>query len=258
VRDLQVVRAYRPGAVRDATGDAADSDVLGTLHGHFSVFDTWYPVRSWWEGDFVERIVPGAFRKTMSERRNQIVVAFDHGMDPVIGDKVLGGITDLREDDTGAYYEVDLLDTSYNRDLAPALRRDLYSASFRFQVLREEWVEEPERSDHNPDGLRERTIREVRLYEFGPVTYPANPAATASMRCVTDDYYDKLRSIQPRYVEGLAERLRNTRTPKAGSPANGAASPTDAPADQGHPSGLSPHARARMLAVPSLTIGSRL
>ena len=46
-------------------------------------------------------------------------VLFEHGMDPQIGNKVLGPIEDLGEDKRGAYYTVPLLDTSYNRDLAP-------------------------------------------------------------------------------------------------------------------------------------------
>lgn len=263
MRDLHVVRGWRPGSVRDDEPDTDQpSDVLGTLFGHFSVFDSWYRVASWWEGDFIERIAPGSFTKTMNERRKQIVVAFDHGYDPVIGDKVLGPIDDLREDAVGAYYEVGLLDTSYNRDLAPALRRDLYSASFRFQVVREDWVREPEPSDHNPDGVDERTIREVKLFEFGPVTYPANPQATASMRCLTDSYYDRMRSARPADVQALAERVRSSRTPEAGAaltgtPVDGAApARADAPAPTGHPGGLSVHARARLLAVPSLA-GSR-
>lgn len=263
-RDLEIVRAVPAApALRAAAADEPDdveSDVLGILHGHFSVFDTWYPIRSWWEGDFIESIAPGTFRKTMAERRSQIVTAFDHGFDPVIGDKVLGPIDDLREDGIGAYYEVGLLDTSYNRDLLPALRRGLYGSSFRFQVIKDEWNEEPERSEHNPDGLPERTIREVRLFEFGPVTYPANPAATAGMRSVvglTDHFYEQLARKDPARVEGLRSRIRSIRTPDptaaAARTANdeGAAPTTAEPAHR-HSSGLSPAARTRLLAAPFL------
>lgn len=277
LRELDLVRAVPPAPLMRADDDTepgeagAASDVLGTMYGHFSVFDSWYRIASWWEGEFLESIAPGAFRKTMAERRSHIVVAFDHGFDPVIGDKVLGSIDDLREDGEGAYYEVSLLDTSYNRDLQPALKRGLYGSSFRFQVIKDEWNEEPGASDHNPDGIPERTIKEVRLFEFGPVTYPANPAATANLRSgvigLTDLFYERLSARDPQRVDALRSRLRSlrgtdSRTPQlvaaaaasAGTAeAEGAARTTDAePAPAGHSTGLSSAARSRLLAAPFL------
>jgi HK97 family phage prohead protease len=176
---------------------------MPTLRGHFSVFDTWTTIDSAWEGTFRERVAPGAFTKTIQENRNNIKVLFQHGKDPQVGDKPLGAISDLREDDTGAYYEVPLLDTSYNRDLLPGLEAGLYGASFRFKVLREDFNREPERSDDNPEGLPERTIKEAALYEFGPVTFGAYPTATAGVRSLTDEYI--LRSIigEPERLERL-------------------------------------------------------
>lgn len=211
---LDVVRdVYRTAEVR-ATDNLPD-DVLGVVSGHFSVFDTWYRIASWWEGDFVERVAPGAFAKTIQERGSSIVSAFDHGMDPMIGDKILGPFRSLKEDRTGGYYEIDLLDTSYGRDLMPGLKRRLYSASFRFQVVKDEWNNEPEASDYNPDRLPERTVKEVRLFELGPVTYPANPAATASMRSGTDSFYERLARREPARVDALRSRISSLRTLQA-------------------------------------------
>jgi phage head maturation protease len=71
-------------------------------------------------------------------------VLFQHGSDPQIGDKPLGPIDQLREDDTGAYYEVPLLEASYVRDnVLPGLKAGLYGASFRFRVVREEINDDP-------------------------------------------------------------------------------------------------------------------
>ena len=216
LRDLHLVRALRPAPqFRAAEAEPAEpSDVLGQMVGHFSVFNTWYPIRSWYEGDFLEQVAPGSFRKTMAERRDQIVVQFDHGYDFNIGDKLLGPIDDLREDGTGGWYDVGLLDTSYNRDLLPALKRGLYGSSFRFQVIKDEWDDEPPKSEHNPDGVPERTIKEVRLFEFGPVTFPANPAATAGMRSIslTDRYYEQLRDRAPETVNDLRAAALDLRT----------------------------------------------
>lgn len=245
LRELPAVRAVRiPPQTRAAEGEGTD-DLLGTLYGHFSVFDVWYRISSWWEGDFYERVRAGFFVKTFAERgpqgANQIVCNFDHGYDPTIGDKVLGPFDELKEDGTGAYYEVGLLDTSYNRDLAPALRRGLYGASFRFQVIRDAWNEEPGVSDHNPEGLPERDLVEGRVFEAGPVTYPASPTATANLRSrvapigMTDAYYEQLRARDPRSWERMAERFAALRTPPAAT-GGAAPAPTDAPAAS-HPIG---------------------
>ncbi len=177
----QVIRALRPGIELRSTADGGK-----TMHGHFAVFNTPTEINSWAEGNFIERIAPGAFKKTFREQTPKVL--FQHGQDPQIGDKPLGTIESLSEDDAGAAYEVTLLDTSYNRDLLPGLEAGLYGASFRFQVMREDLVENPGVTADNPKGLPERTIKEAKVMEFGPVTFPAYPEATAGVRSLTDRF----------------------------------------------------------------------
>src|SRR4051794_29522975 len=188
--DTTVIRAVAPHsnprglALR---GDGSQSDGK-TLVGHFAVFNRWAEIRSYTEGVFLERVAPGAFLRSMHEDRDRMRVLYDHGLDPSIGNKVLGPIETLREDELGGFYASPLLDTSYNADLIPGLAAGVYGASFRFQVTREEFVNAPDASAYNPNGLPERTIREVKLMEFGPVTFPAYPEATAGVRSLTDWY----------------------------------------------------------------------
>lgn len=182
-----LVRAIWPGVEFRADDKTVDGSI-GTMTGHFSVFDNWYEVDSAWEGRFMERIAPGAFADTIAEDRASMRVTLNHGHDPQAGDKPLGPIKVLEEDGVGAAYEVSLLDTSYNRDILPGLKADLYGSSFRFTVLSDEWEKEPDASDVNPDGLPERTITRTRVSEFGPVTFPANPAASAGVRSLTDRF----------------------------------------------------------------------
>lgn len=258
LRDLDLVRAVpaalSPVQLRAATENDA-SDGLGRLVVRFSPFDVWYEISSWWEGDFLERTVRGAFKKTMREQRDQIRALFDHGYDPQIGNKVLSTVDDLREDSDAAVLEGDLFDTSYNRDLLPGLQANVYGSSFRFRVIKEEWDDEPGTSDHNPKGLPERTITEIRLYEAGPVTFPANPAATAGVRSLTDDYYARSRARDPQGVDALLARARAIRTPDhtgAGSttPTAGAARTTDGEPRE-HSLGYTP-AQRRALLFPIL------
>jgi HK97 family phage prohead protease len=201
----QLVRAVFPGVEYRA---ADDDSGLGTLVGHFAVFNQWTEINSIFEGHFMERIAPGAFGKTFVDQRDSMRVTFQHGKDPALGHKVLGPITELREDETGGYYEVPLLDTSYNRDLVPGLRAGLYGSSFTFRVVKEDFDTKAKRSVHNPDGIPERTVREAQVFEFGPVTYPAYANATAGVRSMTDDYLlGRLLADPQRFVD-LLERAR--------------------------------------------------
>jgi HK97 family phage prohead protease len=176
---------------------------MPTLEGHFAVFNQWTEIDSLWEGNFLESIAPGAFRKTFSENRQNMRVLFQHGRDPMVGDKPLGPIASLEEDEQGARYEVPLLDTSYNRDLLPALREGLYGASFRFRVTKEEMDKSPKESDYNPKGIPQRVIREAEVMEFGPVTFPAYAGATAGVRSLTDEWVLSRILGEPERVERL-------------------------------------------------------
>jgi HK97 family phage prohead protease len=225
-----------------AEGDTEDTkaaDSPSLMFGHFAVFDTWTEVDSWYEGQFLERLAAGCFKKTMVEQRNVLRVQFDHGYDLHVNDAPLGPIDELKEDDEGAYYEVPLLDTDYNRNrIQPLLEGRLMNgesrgsqlgASFQFRVVADEWNNEPEASDYNPKGLPERTIREVRLYEFGPVVFPQYPEASSGVRSLTDHFIARRLARQ-----GVAERAANhiasstagmptadSRTPKAGTATSG-------------------------------------
>ncbi len=181
-----LVRATWPGAeVRSAETDEG----LGRMVGHFSVFGDWYKVDSHVEGRFMERVMPGAFEATIADDRASMVVLLNHGRDPQVGDKPLGTITSLAEDDRGAAFEVELLDAAYVRDdILPGLKAGLYGSSMRFSVLDDAWDDSPHKGDHNPEALAERTITRASVREFGPVTFPASPGASAGVRSLTDRF----------------------------------------------------------------------
>jgi HK97 family phage major capsid protein/HK97 family phage prohead protease len=208
-----LVRAFSPGIeFRAALADGG----LGTLSGHFSVFNAWYEVDSLWEGRFLERVAPGAFKKTFAENRDKIRVTFNHGQDPDLGDKVLGPITALSEDGVGAAYELELLD-GLPPLLLNGLRRGVYGSSFRFRVVKEEWDDVPKASEDNPSALPERTIKEVDVFEFGPVTFPASPTASAAVRSLTDIYAMRQFTRDPARMAELLEASRETALPDDGA-----------------------------------------
>jgi HK97 family phage prohead protease len=205
-RESLIRAAYPAVEFRDATDDELAAGHLGLLRVLFSPVNEWTEISSMWEGNFMERFAPGAWKKTISDQRDRIRSLFQHGMDPQVGDKPLGPITKLEETDRGGYGEVPLLDTSYNRDLLPGLKAGLYGASHRFSVLREDIVDKPEPSPSNPRGLQERTVKEARLMEFGPVTFPAYAGATAGVRSLTDDFLKRCFDRDPEKVRAMFVR----------------------------------------------------
>jgi HK97 family phage major capsid protein len=249
--DVPVCRALDQTIALRAQSDAGDgvADPLGTMVGHFSVFGEWYEINSWFEGHFVERLEIGAFKRTIKNRSGQspIRVLLEHGFDPVVGDKPLGVPDVLEERDNGPYAETPLLDTSYNRDLAPALAAGAYGQSFRFQVMRDEFVEPggegfDESVPKKWADLPQRTITEVRLIEFGPTVFPASPAtnSTTGLRSTTDSFYERLRRRDPTAYDDAVARSQTLRAPQTpdADPAPGQPEdpqpphPEDPPADE--------------------------
>lgn len=199
---IDVVRGL-PGIELRANGEDGP---MPTLFGHFSRFNEWYEIHSYWEGDFIERFAPGAFAESFrmhwdDNDPHRTRVQFQHGFDFSVGGRLLGKLSELREDGEGGYYAAPLFDTQYNRELVPGLEAGEYGASFRFRMTSEKWAMEPGVSDHNPRGLPERTITGALVFETGPVAFGASPTATAGVRCLTDDYYNLVKDRSPKTYE---------------------------------------------------------
>jgi len=206
-----LVRAIGSGfELRDTS--AGPTEFFGT----FSRFNQWYQVDSVWEGQFMERVLPGAFADTIAKDKANMRVLYDHGMDPAIGNKPLGPIRTLREDQEGPYFDGPFLDTDYNRDFViPALTGRLMDgshvgsqlgSSFRFQVEEDKWNMRPNPDRNNPNGIPERSIVKAKVFEFGPVTFPANPGASASARSLSDEWIAHLIG-DTRFQAQFAERV---------------------------------------------------
>jgi hypothetical protein len=158
---------------------------LQTLVVHFARFNEWTEIDSWFEGRFMEQIAPGAFTETLAAQAPRIT--FNHGRDPDLGDKLLGHPVTAREDADGGVAEAPLF-PGVPQLVVDGLRAGAYGSSFRFGVDDEEIVHKPEVSDHNPEGLPERTILKATVPEVGPVTFPAYANATAGVRSLTDEF----------------------------------------------------------------------
>ena len=135
-----------------------------------------YPVvfNSWSEdlGGFREMIMPES--KQAVERGGDFVSMFNHDANYPIG-RVSAGTINVTADDTGIFLDATPPDTQWARDLLVSIDRgDVNGGSFQFWTLRDEW---------NGD-YSERKIYDFELVELGPVTMPAYPATTTTVRAL--------------------------------------------------------------------------
>jgi HK97 family phage prohead protease len=177
------------------------------MRGSLGNFEEWATIDSRVEGQFVERILPGAFKRTIEHNRARLRVIYDHGQDPRFGRHPLGPLLDIREGERGVEYEVGLLDTSYNRDLIPGLRAGMYGSSYNFRTVKMERVMRPPVSDHNPNGWEERSIRELEMVELGPTPFPVYASTYAGLRSMTDEFRSRQLGIDPEQLPNLHPAL---------------------------------------------------
>jgi HK97 family phage prohead protease len=147
-----------------------------TLTGYASVFN--YPIKSSVMGRQQTTFVrPTAFTRTLKNNPEQVQVLLNHGQDPQVGMKPLGVPSVMKVDGRGLYVEVPLDNTTYNDDVIVSLQSGaLRAMSIQFETNQESFSQD----------RTERYIEEVNLWEFGPVTFPANAGATASLHSLTD------------------------------------------------------------------------
>lgn len=175
-----------------------DGDDGMTLEGYAAVWDTPTRIDSW-EGTFDEVISRGAFGKTISERKP--VLQFDHGRDIATGSVPIGAIEELREDDHGLFVRARLHDNARVEPIRQAISSGAIDGmSFRFRVTREDW-------DENRSDAPLRTIKEVELFELGPVVFPAYASTTVGVRSLLAELDDDDRS---RLVAELAREIAPT------------------------------------------------
>lgn len=161
------IRTIRGIEIRDA---AKESGFIGTLAGYAAMFNC----DSVDFGGWIERIAPGAFGRTLREMPD-VAALWAHTTEAVVAraPKTLR----LAEDDKGLRVEMDLVDTTTNRDLLANVRAgNVDSMSFGFVPVSVRW---DAGKDDTPDI---RTLLDLDLYEVSAVLWPAYPDTTLGER----------------------------------------------------------------------------
>lgn len=151
---------------------APDGKGPGTLVGYAATFDQ----SSVDLGGFVETIAQGAFSTVLEDDCRCLRNHFD---DALLGRRSSGTLR-LSQDAVGLRYECDLPDTTAGHDTAEMVRRgDMSGNSFQFTIADggAEW--------DFAGAVAKRTITKVgRLYDVGPVTFPAYESTRVDLRSV--------------------------------------------------------------------------
>ena len=175
----------------DAEGEAR------MLRGHAAVFGQ----KSVDLGGFREIIEQGAFAAAIA--RDDVRSLFNHDPSLILG-RNKSGTLELSEDNNGLYFNVELPDTSYARDLEVSVERgDVSQCSFAFMIdgKGERWEVDGEEVKFvdafdvlfGPEKHQVvRYVTKARLFDVSPVTFAAYPQtdvkARAAMECAGIDY----------------------------------------------------------------------
>lgn len=112
--------------------------------------------------DIIEK---GAFRKTISENRSRIKVLWQHDANEPIGLPI-----DMTEDDNGLYVKAKISMTDTGKKAMTLIKDGVITEmSIGYDVVKD---------DYKMLGTkRVRLLKEVKLWEFSPVTFAANEKA---------------------------------------------------------------------------------
>ena len=181
--------------MRTASTEFKTRDDNGNLaiEGYFAVFDSVCQITS----DMSESIAHGAFDNTISD---DIRALINHDTTLVLG-RTKTGTLQLRTDSHGLWGHIDINPNDsdamnlYNR----VQRGDVDQCSFGFDIINEE-------TEFREDGSIHWTIKEVKLYEVSPCTFPAYEETNIAAR--TKERAELIKRKNEAWKEKMLSKLK--------------------------------------------------
>lgn len=157
------------------------------ISGYAAVFGSQYDM-----GSYSEVVAHGALDGVdFSECR----ALFNHDVNYLLG-SVRSKTLEVRADSKGLFYRCTLPDSPTGNEVAELLKRgDLCESSWGFVIAEKSW---------SRDGTLLTIHKIKKLFDVSPVTYPANPATTATLETIfhpkpaettTDDTRSEIRQL---------------------------------------------------------------
>ena len=169
-----------------------------SIEGYFAVFDSIYEIAP----NMTESIAHGAFDNTISD---DIRCLINHDTTLVLG-RTKAGTLQLRTDARGLWGHVDINPNDvdamnlYNR----VQRGDVDQCSFGFDIIDEE-------TEFRDDGSIHWTIKEVKLYEVSPCTFPAYEETNIAAR--TKERAELIKRKNDAWREKMLKKLKGDEMP---------------------------------------------
>jgi hypothetical protein len=123
-----------------------------------------------------ERILPGAFKRSVEDENEDVLFLWQHDTKYVLGRKRSGQLK-LKEDDYGVWFENTPPDVGWAKDLRESIkRRDIANMSFGFAIPfgKESYTKEGQ------DVVR--NVREGKLFEISICTFPVYESTSVMAR----------------------------------------------------------------------------
>lgn len=159
--------------------DGVSEDDEGTISGLIAPYNVRTQIGSEKYG-FKEDIAPGTFSKSLRER--DIVALDNHDAHRPLARTSAGTLTLTDSPKEGLRGKALPPDTTYAQDLLKNVRAKNYGGwSFGFEVVKDEWRDDDGKPSDRYEGTH-RTLREVKLIEVSPVTFPAYPSTSIQAR----------------------------------------------------------------------------
>jgi uncharacterized protein len=165
----------------------------------------------------------GCFTKSIKERTGQIKVLFNHNPQLPIGVPI-----EMHEDSKGLYVKAKISQTTTGKDVLTLMRDGVISEmSIGYSTIKDEWDQKNQ----------VRRLKELKLYEVSPVTFPANEQArilnVKSMQSIDQlwNYLDVIYEMQKEVKAGRVLSEKNTILVKQAHDALGALLDTVEPSD---------------------------
>lgn len=196
----KLLRSFVPASVQPVRLQERSDGQLPLITGYGAVFyrEGAEGTQYWLWDNVVERISSGAFNRAIQE--DDVRGLKNHDPNLLLG-RSSSNTMRLSVDEIGLRYEITPPNTQAGRDTIEEIKRgDLTGSSFSFLIPEggDEWTEAKTAEGAK---IHIRTLKDLQVFDVGPVTFPAYSATSTGVRCFRSVGTDEADGIRKRFAQ---------------------------------------------------------